>query len=211
MGVFLLFLGTTRRYERLHHHTLIVGRDYAGFVKDVTVRRRISDDLSLYLHAPSRTEPAMAAPGGESIYVLLPVPNLRSGTDWAVEGPRLRDRVVHYLEHDFGLEGLASSIAVERSVTPADFARDLQAAEGNAFAIEPTLTRSAYFRQPNRDRSVRGLYYVGAGTHPGGGIPGVMLTAHVTDQVIRADAAAGRIPAPGRPSGGRPAPGGVPA
>lgn len=198
MSCFLLFLGTTRRYEKLHHHTLVVGKDYEGFVRDVTVRRRIPDDLSLYLHAPSRTEPAMAAPGGESIYVLLPVPNLRSGTDWAVEGPRLRDRVVRYLEHDFGLEGLSSSIAVEHSFTPADFEQQLWAAEGNAFAIEPTLTRSAYFRQPNRDRTVRGLYYVGAGTHPGGGIPGVLLTAQVTDGVIRRDAADGRIPLPGR-------------
>lgn len=197
MSCFLLFLGTTRRWEKLHHHTLIVGRDYEGFIADVTRRRRIPADLSLYLHAPSRTEPEMAAPGGESIYILLPVPNLASGDDWSVRGPELRDRVVRFLEHDFGLEGLSDSIAVEHAFTPADFASELGAADGNAFAIEPTLLQSAYFRQPNRDRTVAGLYYVGAGTHPGGGIPGVLMTAEVTGELIRADAREGRVALPG--------------
>ncbi len=197
MSCFLLFLGTTRRWEKLHHHTLIVGRDYQGFIRDVTRRRRIPEDISVYLHAPSVTEPAMAAPGGESIYVLLPVPNLSSGDDWAIRGPELRDRVVRFLEEGFGLEGLSSSIAVEHRFTPADFASQLGAADGNAFAIEPSLLQSAYFRQPNRDRRVGGLYYVGAGTHPGGGIPGVLLTAEVTAGLIRADAQAGRVALPG--------------
>jgi phytoene desaturase len=197
MSVFLLFLGTTRRFEKLSHHTLVVGDDYEGFIRDVTRRRRLPSSLSLYLHAPSRTEPEMAAPGGESIYVLLPVPNLASGDDWAVVGPELRDRIVGFLERDFGLDGLAASIAVEHRFTPVDFETELWAAEGNAFAIEPTLTRSAYFRQPNRDRRIAGLYYVGAGTHPGGGIPGVLLTAEVTDGLIGADGRAGRIRRPG--------------
>ena len=199
MSCFLLFLGTTRQWDRLHHHTLIVGDDYRGFIRDVTRRHRISDDLSLYVHAPTRTEPAMAPPGGESIYVLLPVPNLRSGDDWAVRGPDVRDRVVRFLEHDFGLDGLAASIEVEHTFTPADFASQLGAADGNAFATEPTLWQSAYFRQPNRDRTVGGLYFVGAGTHPGGGIPGVLLTAEVTGELIRADGTSGRIRRPGGP------------
>ena len=183
----------------LHHHTLVVGEDYRGFIRDVTQRRRIPDHLSLYLHAPSRTEPAMAAPGGESIYVLLPVPNLRSGDDWAVRGPELRDRVVRFLEHDSGWTGCRRrsrwSTASPRPISR----RELGAADGNAFAIEPTLLQSAYFRQPNRDRTVGGLYYVGAGTHPGGGIPGVLLTAEVTGELIRADGAAGRIVRPTAP------------
>ncbi len=197
MSCFLLFLGTTRTFPKLHHHTLVVGKDYHGFIRDVTRRRRIPEQLSLYLHAPSRTEPAMATPGGESIYALLPVPNLRSGDDWGVRGPELRDRVVRFLEQDFGLDGLEASIAVEHRFTPADFASELGAADGNAFAIEPTLLQSAYFRQPNRDRTVGGLYYVGAGTHPGGGIPGVLLTAEVTGELIRADGIAGRVARPG--------------
>ena len=199
MSCFLLFLGTARTFPKLHHHTLIVGEDYRGFIRDVTRGRGSRTHLSLYVHAPSRTEPAMAVPGGESIYALLPVPNLRSGDDWAVRGPELRDRVVRFLEHDFGLDGLEASIAVEHRFTPADFASQLGAADGNAFAIEPTLLQSAYFRQPNRDRTVGGLYYVGAGTHPGGGIPGVLLTAEVTGELIRADGRPGRSPArPGR-------------
>jgi phytoene desaturase len=193
MSCYLLFLGTTRRWDRLSHHTLIVGGDYRGFIRDVTRRGRVPSDLSLYLHAPSRTEPGMAREGGESIYVLLPVPNLRSGDDWGVRGPELRDRIVRFLEDDFGLEDLSASIAVEHAFTPADFASQLGAADGNAFGIEPTLFQSAYFRQPNRDRRVAGLYYAGAGTHPGGGIPGVLLTAQVTGELIRRDARAGRI------------------
>jgi phytoene desaturase len=193
MSCYLLFLGTTRRWDRLSHHTLIVGGDYRGFIRDVTQRARVPSDLSLYLHAPSRTEPAMAREGGESIYVLLPVPNLRSGDDWEARGPELRGRIVRFLEEDFGLDGLSGSIAVEHAFTPADFAARLGAADGNAFGIEPTLFQSAYFRQPNRDRTVSGLYYAGAGTHPGGGIPGVLLTAEVTGELIRRDARSGRI------------------
>jgi phytoene desaturase len=135
----------------------------------------------------------MAAPGGDSMTILLPVPNLLSGDDWTVRGPEVRDRLVDYLERGFGLEGLSSSIAVEHAFTPADFASELWAADGNAFGPEPLLWQSAYFRQPNRDRTVRGLYYVGAGTHPGGGIPGVILGAQVTAGLVEADRASGRL------------------
>jgi phytoene desaturase len=100
---------------------------------------------------------------------------------------------VSYLERDFGLEGLSGSIAVEHAFTPADFASEFWAADGNAFGVEPLLWQSAYFRQPNRDRTVGGLYYVGAGTHPGGGIPGVILGAQVTADVIASDRASGRF------------------
>jgi phytoene desaturase len=197
MSCFLLYLGTTRQYPKLRHHTLIVGQDYGGFIGDVIRRRRVSDTICLYIHAPSRTEPSMAVPGGDSLTILLPVPNLRSGDDWTVRGPEVRDRVVSYLERDFGLEGLSGSIAVEHAFTPADFASELWATDGNAFGVEPLLWQSAYFRQPNRDRVVGGLYYVGAGTHPGGGIPGVMLGAQVTAGVIAADRWTGRLPVDG--------------
>jgi phytoene desaturase len=200
MSCFLLYLGTTRQYPKLLHHTLVVGQDYGGFIGDVIRRRRVSDTICLYVHAPSRTEPSMAAPGGDSLTILLPVPNLRSGDDWTVRGPEVRDRVVSYLEHDFGLEGLSSSIAVEHAFTPADFASELWATDGNAFGVEPLLWQSAYFRQPNRDRVAGGLYYVGAGTHPGGGIPGVILGAQVTAGVIAADRWTGRLPVAGRGS-----------
>jgi phytoene desaturase len=221
MSCYLLYLGTNRPFPQLRHHTLLVGADYPGFVRQVTRERRIADDLALYVHAPSRTEPAMAANGGESLAVLLPVPNLASGDDWSIRGPELRERVLDFMENDFGLEGLRESIVVEHAMTPIDFRRNLEAPLGNAFAIEPVLWQSAYFRQPNRDRTLGGLYYVGAGTHPGGGIPGVILGAGVTADVVAGDLADGRIAARvGRrlpPSAPRPADsspfgdGGVPA
>jgi phytoene desaturase len=200
MSCFLLYLGTSRQFPQLEHHTLLVGEDYPGFVRQVTRKRTIADTLALYVHAPTRTEPGMAANGGDSLAVLLPVPNLGSHDDWSVRGPELRERVLDFMERDFGLHGLRESIVVEHSFTPVDFKREMEAPLGNAFAIEPVLWQSAYFRQPNRDRVLNGLYYVGAGTHPGGGIPGVILGAGVTGDVIAGDIAAGRLTArQGRP------------
>jgi phytoene desaturase len=187
MSCFLLYLGTDRPFPKLLHHTLLVGSGYKRFIRDVTRGGRIASTYSTYVHAPSRTEPGMAAEGGDSIAVLLPVPNLRSGLDWEVESDRLRDALVADFESTFGLTGLDASVRVEHRMTPADFERDLGAAWGNAFAVEPTLHQSAYFRQPNRDRRLAGLYHVGGGTHPGAGIPGVLLGAEVTTGLIAAD------------------------
>ena len=122
----------------------------------------------------------MATPGGDSLCVLLPVPNLSAPIDWAREEQGLRDALVADLEATFGLEGLDSSIQVEHRMTPPDFAHELGAVDGNAFAVEPTLQQSAYFRAPNRVRGVEGMFHVGGGTHPGAGIPGVLLGAEVT-------------------------------
>jgi len=190
MSCYLLYLGTNREFPQLQHHTLLVGRDYHQFIRDVTVEGRVPESLCLYVHAPSRTERAMAAPGGESISVLLPVPNLSRGKDWPGLGPLLRERVLDTLEADEGLRlrGLRDSIVVERSWTPLDYRHHLGAIHGNAFGPEPTLFQSAYFRQPNRDRRLGGLYYVGAGTHPGAGIPGVLMTAAVTAGLLQEEA-----------------------
>jgi len=187
MSCFLLYLGTDRPQEKLGHHTLLVGEGYRDFISDVTRRHRLPRTFSTYLHAPARTEPAMAPDGGDSIAVLLPVPNLRSGTDWAAEGDRLRDALLSDLETTFGLEGLRASVQVEHRITPEDFRSQLGAVDGNAFATEPTLHQSAWFRQHNRDDRVGGLYHVGGGTHPGAGIPGVLLGAEVTANLIAAD------------------------
>ena len=191
MSCYLLYLGTACEYPQLHHHTLLVGRDYRGFLRDVTVDGRVPASLSLYVHAPSRTERSMAAPGGESISVLLPVPNLSYHRDWSGVQHGLRERILDILEADEGLalHGLRRSIVVEHAWTPLDFRDRLGAAAGNAFGPEPTLCQSAYFRQPNRDRHVGGLYYVGAGTHPGAGIPGVLMTAAVTANILRSEEA----------------------
>jgi len=193
MSCFLLYLGVNRKYPQLRHHTLLVGSDYSGFIQEVTRQRRLPTSLSLYLHAPSRTEAGMAPPGGESLAVLLPVPNLAGGEDWAGAEERIRDRVLDLLESDrgLGLTGLRDAIEVERRWTPFTFRDDLASPEGNAFGPEPLLWQSAYFRQPNRDRRIPNLYYAGAGTHPGAGIPGVLLTAEVTSALLDRDLRAG--------------------
>ncbi|MDQ6791674.1 MAG: phytoene desaturase family protein [Candidatus Dormibacteraeota bacterium] len=195
MSCFLLYLGVRRKFSQLQHHTLLVGNDYRGFIHDVTVARRLPASLSLYVHAPSRTEPAMAPEGGESISVLLPVPNLGSGFAWSEAEEPLRERVLDMLESPNGLAltGLRDSIEVEHRWTPHTFRDELASPQGNAFGPEPLLWQSAYFRQPNRDRDVPGVYYAGAGTHPGAGIPGVLMTASVTAELIRRDALDGRL------------------
>lgn len=187
MSCFLLYLGTDRPFPRLRHHHLLVGHGYRRFIRDVTRARRLPSTSSTYLHVPNRTEPGMAAPGGDSICVLLPVPNLRGPTDWTRESDAVRDWLLEDLETTFGLEGLSDSIRVEHRMTPLDFRERYAARDGNAFALEPTLHQSAALRPPNRDPRIAGLYRVGGGTHPGAGIPGVLLGAEVTAGLVRED------------------------
>jgi phytoene desaturase len=188
MSCFLLYLGADRRIDALLHHTLLVGHGYRDFIRTVTRGRALPRTFSTYVHAPARTEPAMAAPGGDSLAVLLPVPNLHARVDWERAADGLRDALVADLERTFGLTGLDAAVRVEHRMTPRDFERELGAVDGNAFALEPTLQQSAYFRAPNRVRGVAGMYHVGGGTHPGAGIPGVVLGAQVTAGLVAADA-----------------------
>jgi phytoene desaturase len=190
MSCLLLYLGTDRVFDELLHHTLLVGDGYRDFIRTVTRGRGLPRRFSTYVHAPARSEPGMAAPGGDSLAILLPVPNLRAGVDWAREEASLRDALVADLEATFGLDGLDASIRVEHRMAPPDFAHEFGAVDGNAFAVEPTLHQSAYFRAPNRIRGIRGAYHVGGGTHPGAGIPGVLLGAEVTARLVHADAPA---------------------
>jgi phytoene desaturase len=198
MSCCLVYLGTRRTWPALGHHTLLVGPGYRRFIAAVTGAEAVPGTFSTYVHAPARTEPAMAAPGGDSLAILLPTPNLRGPTDWRVAGDRVRDALVADMERSFGLSGLADDVAVEHRMSPLDFERELGAEWGNAFSIEPTLGQSAYFRVPNRDRRIRNLYFVGGGTHPGAGIPGVLMGAAITGDLLTADAGAAsrRRPAP---------------
>lgn len=186
MSCFLLYLGVRRQYPRLAHHTLVLGPRYEGLVRDIFDRKVLADDFSMYLHAPTRTDPSMAPPGCESLYVLVPVPNAASGIDWSREAEPMTRRVIARLE-DWGLEGLADAIEVRRTFTPDDFRTEYNATLGNAFGIEPRLTQTAWFRPHNRSEEVRGLYLVGAGTHPGAGVPGVILSAAATFRSIAED------------------------
>jgi phytoene desaturase len=186
MSCFLLYLGVRRTYPRLAHHTLILSERYRELIDDLFVRKVLPEDFSMYLHAPTRTDPSMAPPGGESLYVLIPVPNRTSGIDWESAAGPLGDRVIQFLER-WGLEGLSENLEVRRHFTPLDFESELNASQGNAFGIEPRLLQTAYFRPHNRSEDVPGLYLVGAGTHPGAGVPGVILSAEATETCIRRD------------------------
>jgi phytoene desaturase len=185
MSCFLLYLGLDRVQRSLLHHTLLVGRGYRDFIRTVTRGTALPSTFSTYVHAPARTEPAMAPAGGDSLSILLPVPNLRAPIDWERAGDALREALIADLERTFGLDGLGASVRVEHRMTPTDFQREFGAVDGNAFAVEPTLHQSAYFRAPNRVGP--GVYHVGAGTHPGAGIPGVLLGAEVTASLVTAD------------------------
>jgi phytoene desaturase len=186
MSCFLLYLGVKRQYPQLAHHTLILSHRYKELITDIFDRKILADDFSMYVHAPTRTDPSMAPPGCESMYVLVPVPNLQADVDWSVMTDVMTERVLDFLE-DWGLEDLKAETEVLRTFTPLDFESELNAWHGNAFGSEPRLTQTAIFRPHNRSEDVRNLYLVGAGTHPGAGVPGVLLSAEATTQAILDD------------------------
>jgi phytoene desaturase len=187
MSLFVIYFGTKRKFPGLAHHTVIFGPRYKELLSDIFSRGVLADDFSLYLHAPTVTDPSLAPPGGETFYVLSPVPHLgKLDINWRVEGHRYADRILNYLDRRY-LPGLTSSIVTRSIFTPADFKTELNAHLGSAFSLEPTLSQSAYFRTHNRDASVSNLYFVGAGTHPGAGLPGVMGSARATAGLILDD------------------------
>jgi phytoene desaturase len=186
MSCFLLYLGTKRQYPQLAHHTLILSERYKALLHDIFGRKILPEDFSMYLHAPTRTDPSMAPPGCESMYVLIPVANQQSGIDWPALQERFADTVIDYLE-EWGLDDLRDQIEVQHVFTPDDFESELNATWGNAFAIEPKFTQTAWFRPQNRSEDVKALYLVGGGTHPGAGVPGVLLSAETTFGCIAED------------------------
>ena len=183
MGLFVLYFGTTQQYPDVAHHTIWLGRRYRELLDDIFHRQILADDFSLYVHRPTATDPSFAPPGNDSFYVLAPVPNLGGEVDWAVEAPRLRDRIVAALDRSM-LPGLASSITADFYMTPEDFAGDYLSVDGAGFSVAPVFSQSAWFRFHNRGEGPRNLYLVGAGTHPGAGVPGVLCSAKVLDRLV---------------------------
>ena len=186
MSLFVVYFGLKRRHDHLRHHTILFGPKYRELVSAICGAKPLREDFSLYLHAPSVTDDSLAPPGCSTYYVLSPVPNLRQPIDWATEGPRYADRILDALEERV-LPGLRQDLVTQRIFTPFDFRDQLNAHLGSAFSLEPILTQSAYFRVHNRDAVIRNLYFVGAGTHPGAGVPGVVGSAKATARVISED------------------------
>jgi phytoene desaturase len=188
MSLYVLYFGTSRDYREqdLAHHTVLFGPRYRGLLEDIFHGKTLPEDFSLYLHAPHVTDPSLAPSGCGSFYVLAPVPHLGNAPlDWDAIGPAYGDKILAALERE--LPDLRKHVIVRRELTPLGFARDLGAYQGNAFSVAPRLTQSAYFRPHNKDPKIPGLYLVGAGTHPGAGVPGVINGAKATFACIAAD------------------------
>ncbi len=193
MSAFLLYLGVRKKYPQLKHHTLILSERYKGLIDDIFDNKTLADDFSIYLHTPSQTDPAMAPEGCESLYALIPVPNLESEIKWEQMKEKYANKVLTFLEKNFGLTDLRDSIEVLETFTPLDFKMQRNNYLGSAWGIEPKLTQTAYFRPHNRSEDIQKLYFVGANTHPGAGVPGVLLTAETTVKLIVKDLIGRRI------------------
>jgi phytoene desaturase len=190
MSLFVIYFGLKRLHPELRHHMVLFGPRYRELIHDIFHADGLADDFSLYLHTPSVTDDSLAPPGHSAHYVLSPVPHLGTADiDWAVEGPKYRDRILKYL-NDHYIPGLLDDLVSVHHITPFEFRDDLNAHLGSAFSIEPILTQSAWFRPHNRDDVIPNLYIVGAGTHPGAGIPGVVGSAKATAGLMIEDARA---------------------
>jgi phytoene desaturase len=180
MSLFVAYFGVKRRHTQIAHHDILFGPRYKAHLDEIFNGPTLSDDFSLYLHAPTLTDPSVAPEGCEAFYVLSPVPHLGNAPiDWSEEGPRYRDRILDYLEKRY-LPNLQADIETVRILTPDDFKNVMNSHYGSAFSLEPILTQSAWFRVHNRDKKIGGLYFAGAGTHPGAGVPGVVNSAKAT-------------------------------
>ena len=183
MSLFVGYFGTDRIYDDLAHHTIILGPRYKTLLEDIFRRKVLADDFSLYLHAPARTDPGMAPPGKDAFYVLSPVPNTTGDVDWSTEAEPYFDRILETLERR-AMPGLTDHIVTRTHMTPDDFETRLRSVDGAAFGPEPILTQSAWFRYHNRAPDLDGLFFVGAGVHPGAGVPGVLSSAKVLERVL---------------------------
>lgn len=192
-GAFLMFLGVDRTYPALLHHNLVVPRDLRTAMDDIFTRKRVPADPAYYICNPSKTDPRLAPPACENLYVLVPVPHETEGVDWAVEGPRLRDRMYERLEA-FGLPGLRRHVVAEKILTPREFRVDLRCEAGAAFGLAHGMDQVGWLRPHNRHAELPNLYFVGASTHPGTGVPMVLISGKLVAERIALEHPA---PAPG--------------
>ena len=182
-GLFVWYFGTRRQYPEIPQHSIILGPRYEGLLDDIFVHQRLAEDFSLYLHRPTALDPSLAPEGCDTFYVLSPVPHLESGIDWEAQAEPYR-RAIEQQLHDTLLPGLKDNLVTSSVMTPLDFQSRLLAFRGAAFSFEPILLQSSWFRAHNVSEDVPGLYLVGAGTHPGAGLPGVLSSAKILDRVV---------------------------
>jgi phytoene desaturase len=199
MSLVVIYFGTDRQYRGedgppLAHHDIILGPRYGPLLDDIFNKGRLADDFSLYLHLPTLTDPSLAPAGCDAFYVLAPVPHLGSGVDWSRAAKPYRDAIMGFLEANY-LPELSRHVVTERTIDPRHFRDDLNSYLGSAFSVEPILTQSAWFRPHNRSEELPNLYLVGAGTHPGAGLPGVLSSAKIADDLIMAETGLNAHPA----------------
>jgi phytoene desaturase len=183
MSLFVWYFGTARRFPDVPHHTILVGPRYRELLEDIFERKILAEDFSLYLHRPTASDPSLAPPGCDAFYVLSPVPHLQGKTDWGEAAETYRRAIAQHLSRTV-LPNFEEHVITSRVMTPLDFRDRLLAHHGAAFGLAPTLSQSAWFRPHNRSEEIDGLYLVGAGTHPGAGVPGVLSSARVLDRVV---------------------------
>ncbi len=183
MSLFVVYFGTDRKYDGLAHHEILLGKRYKGLLEDIFENKTLAEDFSLYLHRPTATDPSLAPEGCDAWYVLSPVPHLGAKTDWKREARRYRNSIINYLETRYMPE-LSKHIVSERYIDPLHFEGTLNSYLGSAFSVEPTLMQSAYFRPHNRSEDIENLYFAGAGTHPGAGLPGVMSSGKIVANMV---------------------------
>lgn len=184
MSLFVLYFGTTCQYPEVKHHTILLGERYKELLHEIFELHKLEmSDFSLYLHRPTATDPSMAPAGCDAWYVLCPVPNLQAEIDWKTMGPRYRDLIVEHLER-VAIPDLRKHIVEDFFVTPEYFRDTLSTRHGSGFSIQPTFRQSAYFRFHNKSEDIANLYFVGAATHPGAGMPGVLCSAKVLEHLL---------------------------
>jgi len=187
MSLFVIYFGTDRRYDDIAHHEILMGPRYEALLDDVFEKRTLATDFSLYLHRPTATDPSLAPPECDAFYVLSPVPNLGGATDWSTAAQPYRDAIMRHLEERY-LPDLSKHIVTERRIDPTHFRDTLSSHLGAGFSVQPTLLQSAWFRPHNRSEDVPNLYFAGAGTHPGAGLPGVISSGKIVAELIEAAA-----------------------
>ena len=183
MGLFVYYFGSKKQYKEVAHHTIYFGESYKKHLEMIFEKKILSKDISYYLHRPSATDPNMAPDGQDAFYVLVPVPNNLSKINWSIEGEKFKNLILDKMDKSV-LPGIKNNVVSDFYLTPDYFEKDLATLHGSGFSIQPKFSQSAYFRFHNQSEVFKNLFFVGAGTHPGAGMPGVISSAKVLDKIL---------------------------